>query len=61
MATGTKRGKAGSGAGVKTGKRQSKARKASLRDLDAKDTKSVRGGLSCAAGVHIKEATITSR
>ena len=38
MATGTKKGNAGSGAGVKAGKRRSKAKKAGLRDLDAKDT-----------------------
>jgi len=62
MATGTKRGKAGSGAGVKAGKRRSKAGKASLRDLDAKDTKSVRGGdlmSSCATGKHIDKVIIS--
>ena len=51
----------GAGAGVKAGKRRSK-RKASLRDLDAKDTKSVRGGdlmASCTTGKHIDKVIIT--
>ena len=63
MAAGTKKGNAGSGAGVKAGKRRSKAKKASLRDLDAKDTKSVRGGdlmSFCATGKHIDKVVITS-
>ena len=61
MATGTKRGQAGSATGVKAGKRRSRAKQARLRDLDAKDTKSVRGGdlmSYCATGKHIDKVII---
>jgi hypothetical protein len=63
MANGSKRSKAGSAAGLKAGKGRSSAKKANLRDLDAKDTKSVRGGdlmSSCATGKHIDKVIITT-
>ena len=62
MATARNGSKTGSAAGLKAGKRRSKAKKASLRDLDVKGAKSVRGGDlmgSCATGKHIDKVIIT--
>ncbi len=59
MATGRKGNKAGSDVGLKAGKRGSKAKKAALRDLDAKRAKPVRGGF-CATGKHLDTVIIHS-
>ena len=61
MATQRNGGKAKSEAGVKAGKRRTKPKKGSLRDLDAKGAKAIRAGQSCASGAHYDTAVITIR